>query len=313
MKNFKTYFLDTSFTDALNYYIEQNCTFTLHLSKYTSTIIWNKNRRDKYKMKDMTKRTFIGYAKILKDLKRPELESTIENIKRTTLEENNSYYSINLNYYINRQDVYGVDLNSAYLACLLTNGLITQETFTWINKRLTKLERLAAVGMLAKRKEIYYYENGQEVKATADESEWRFIFNFIIQEVNNLLKEGMKLTKTAFMYWVDGIYLTNRDEARDLMHFFTGRGYPAKYEFYTEVTNRNLLTYMEYKMKKENGEVKTMNVPITEAGKSLRKAVYDTIKLNKQQKALEKMIQSVKAKEWEQAPDVNKFRTGELF
>lgn len=300
-----TYRLNRGFDDIVANYINHGFTFNLGLGKY-SCFIEFEDLKEKYIMKEQTKRTFIGYAKILHDMKREEVLDILLDIEDHTQEANNAYFDSTMYKNIEMPEVFGVDLNSAYLQTLLNLGIIRKKTFHWINDRLTKVERLVAVGLLAKQKTVLRYEKGKEIKELEkkETSPHRYLFNCVVQEVNDVMQEVKEEYKDQFLfYWVDGAYFTNEWTALGVQQMFEKRGYPAKIEHLTDFRVRDRFGIMEVTFKKD-GKGKMFNLPVDEIYTDIQRNLFDTLRSLKIKQRLEAM---------DIDPESHIFKQGEIF
>ncbi len=265
--------LDNNFNKILDKYIKTGLPLEVGLGKYSSYIKTLKNGvKYKFITKLQSKKTFIGYAKILKDLKREEISVLLSDLKDNIHEKNNRYYSQGSYTSVDYDNAICVDLNSAYLQALFNLSLITKDTKNWIEKNLNKSERLVCVGMLAKQKEILHFKDGKIQQDYKEPSKNRFLFNAVIQEVSNVMMKVKSNHINDFVaYWVDGIYLKNEWIALDVVNEFERAGFPCKIENITNFKSRFKFNHMEYTYYKD-GSFKILNLPI--------KAVNDNIKRN---------------------------------
>ena len=255
--------LNRDFPKLLDSFINMGTPLEVGLGKYSSYII-TKNSSKKYKFltKMQSKKTFIGYVKILKDLKRPEVEVVLSDLEDNIKESDNTYFDYGKAQNCNHQNAVCVDLNSAYLQALYNLTLITKDTKDWIEKYLTKNERLVAVGMLAKQKEILEFNDKQIVSETKEDAKNRFIFNAIIQEVASVMNEvATHHTDDFLAYWVDGIYLKNEFIAFDVAEKFENAGFPCKIEYLEDFEGKLSYSHMTYTYSKE-GKNKKLEIPI---------------------------------------------------
>ena len=249
--------LTNNFDKVVDSYINLGTPVEIGLGKYSSYIKeFNTNTKYKFLTKLQTKKTFIGYVKILQDLKRDSVEVILSDLQDNIKESDNTYFDFGRVETKNYENAVCVDLNSAYLQALYNLSLITQDTKNWIEKNLTKNERLVCVGMLAKRKEVLNFSNKKIIKETIDTNKYRFVFNAIIQEVSNVMKDVMSFQTNDFIaYWVDGIYLTNEFIAFDVAEKFEKAGFPCKIEYLDNFKSKVNLMHITYTYEKE-GKVK---------------------------------------------------------
>src|SRR5690349_12206428 len=113
--------------------------FEMTLTNYTTRI--KSDYKDIHFLRSaQSKQMFAAYAMLKKDVTKKPVPVVDQNAL--------SYYSIGFNQSSKHQTVYNIDIKSAYATCLFVNGYISKKTFAYLNK-LPKLDRLAAVGMLA--------------------------------------------------------------------------------------------------------------------------------------------------------------------
>lgn len=260
--------LNKRFPILLDSFIALGTPIEVGLGKYSSYII-TKNSNTKYKFltKLQTKKTFIGYVKILKDLKRPEVEVVLSDLRDSIKESDNTYFDYGKAQDCSYKDAVCVDLNSAYLQALYNLTLITKDTKEWIEKYLTKRERLVCVGMLAKQKEILEFNHSKIISDKKEDAKNRFIFNAVIQEVAGVMNKVAKHhTEDFIAYWVDGIYLKNEWIAFSIVDEFEKAGFPCKIEELTNFKGKMSWSHITYTYTKE-GKEKRLEIPI--------KAVHD--------------------------------------
>jgi hypothetical protein len=264
--------LDQHFNKTLDKIIKTGIPLEVGLGKYSAYIkTINDNTKYKFITKLQSKRTFIGYAKILSDLKRPEVDVILSDLQDSISEANNMYYDLQTYHTVEYDSAVCVDLNSAYLQALFNIGLITEKTKDWIQVNLKKDERLVCVGMLAKQKEILHFNKGKIQQDYLEPSKHRFIFNAIIQEVAAVMNKVKSHHIDDFIaYWVDGIYLKNEFIAIDIVEEFEKAGYPCKIENITNFKSEFKFSYMQYSYMKD-GKSKILSVPIKKVNDNMKK------------------------------------------
>lgn len=173
--------------------------FIFENSNYTAKIITEKTEIT-FTTKNLELTAFIGANKIKSDLKNFSKKG-IPNINANDLE----YYQQNLteqklNYVAN------FDLTKAYPTILYNDGFISLETFKYLCE-IGKTERLASIGMLARKKNIITFENGTPKNFEINKKETSPIFYHLVQKTNFIISEIRKLNESKFLFsWVDGIY-----------------------------------------------------------------------------------------------------------
>ena len=290
-----TCLLTNTFHQTLDRFIKTGIPLEVGLGKYSAYIL-TKNGNIKYKFitKLQSKKTFIGYAKILKDLKRPEISVLLSDLEDNVKESNNVFYAQENYSSLDFDNAVCIDLNSAYLQALFNLTLITKETKLWIETKLTKSERMVAVGMLAKQKEILHFNEGKIQQDYKEPSKNRFIFNAVIQEVASIMKQVKLHHLDDFIaYWVDGIYLKNEFIAYDIVEEFEKAGFPCKIENVTEFKSRFKFNYMEYTYFKD-GVFKVLNLPIKSVNDNIKKNLMTMVNGHRLKNRFENMPNNIK-------------------
>jgi hypothetical protein len=277
-QNIITCKLTNNFNRTLDRFVKSGIPLEVGLGKYSAYIkTINGNYKYKFITKLQSKKTFIGYAKILKDLKRDEISVLLSDLKDNVKESNNIYYSQEIYSSCDYDNAICVDLNSAYLQALYNLSLITADTKKWIETNLSKSERLVCVGLLAKQKEILHFNKARIQQDYKEQSKNRFIFNAVIQEVANVMHKVKSNHLDDFIaYWVDGIYLKNEWIALDVVNEFEKAGFPCKIENITNFKSRFKFNYMEYTYKKD-GKYKILNLPIKRVNENMRKNLLSMV------------------------------------
>lgn len=186
--------------------------YTLSVSNYTTEIL-----SDLYNIQFLQsmrgKKFFSAYSKIKSDIKAiapPVVDK--ENLRYFQHNFKNDFFS---------PEVYNVDLKSAYATILYNDGFIKEETWKYISS-IPKLDRLASVGMLASRKNLFHYnEKGEltsyERKIAATEN---FFFH-CVQRTDNIMNELKFICYEDYLFtWVDGIYFKPSTEKLALCQEF---------------------------------------------------------------------------------------------
>ena len=159
------------------------------------------------------------------------------------------------------KQIYNIDIKSAYASNLLANKIITQPTFNYM-ATLSKKNRLAAVGMLAAKKDIFIYDDcgkciSHDVTAKNTEN-W---FYYCVLETQNLMLDIKSICGADFLfYWVDGIFFTNRDHEIPITNYLKSKGYNNSFDIcdnFQFIQNEN---YREISYSKE-GKTKILNMP----------------------------------------------------
>ena len=232
--------------------------FTQTISTYTTRI--QSSYCDIHFMKtEHPKRVFCAYNKVKADVKKVD----VRKIKTNSLQ----YYSANFkhdNFYADV--IYNIDIKSAYATILFNDGLISKETFDYLNK-LPKMERLASVGMLASKKNIFQIdEKGEVIDEKVIISPTSDYFFYCVKRTSEIVNLAAKHLGKAFLFsWVDGIYFlqdhfSSIKAGHILTEYFNKQNLNTQFEILTdfEVISHN--DFYQCNFVKE-GKKKFINVP----------------------------------------------------
>jgi hypothetical protein len=173
--------------------------FTLTVSNYTTKI--KSNAFDLHFMKnEQSNKVFAAFAKIKKDC----LRYPLPKINKKNIEYYNHAFD-NCDFYADT--IFNIDIKSAYATVLYIDGFISQQTFDYINS-LKKQERLACVGMLAGKKNVFAInENGEITDEQEITSPTADYFFYCVKRVQDIIQGAAKILGDSFLFsWVDGIY-----------------------------------------------------------------------------------------------------------
>jgi hypothetical protein len=174
--------------------------FIFENSTYTAKII-TANTEINFITNEMDLSAFIANSKIKKDIANCGIKKPIISPLELDYFEQN-LIGEQLNYVLN------FDLTKAYPTILFNSGFITVETFEYLCN-IGKKERLAAIGMLARKKNIVEYKNGKPVVGSLkiDRKDTSEYFYHCIKTTNEIIVEIKNAVKNRFLFtWVDGIY-----------------------------------------------------------------------------------------------------------
>lgn len=237
--------------------------FTLEISNYT-TRIRSQNYNVYFVKKEMSLRTFAAAAMIKKDF------ATVRNPPKTQPHQV-EYYNTNFRHEFFSDVCHNIDLKSAYANILYLDGFITGKTFEYLSK-LDKMERLAAVGMCASKKEIYHHSSSGKVIADIVQINplAPFFFHCVKRTAEIINDLRVNIIQDCFLFsWVDSIYYLNHNESykRVSMEYL-------KEQYKMDSTFKELINF-EVKIKNEyynikfeescSGKVKTFNIPFEES------------------------------------------------
>lgn len=238
--------------------------FTLTMSNYTTRI--KSYLYDIHFMKqEQSNRVFAAFNMVKSDCKKkPMPKVNISNVE---------YFSEAFMPHDFYSDVlFNFDIKSAYATILFNEGFISKDTFDFINK-LPKQERLACVGMLAGKKNIFEIDADGEVESEQTIiSETAEYFFYCVRRTHEIIKGAAQLLGEGFIFsWVDGIYfLENPDTAEKsariiIEEYFNKKKFRVTFERLTqfEVQVKEDYYHCTYRKVDSAGELeyKVMNVP----------------------------------------------------
>lgn len=217
---------------------------------------------------DRGKRFFAAAAKVKSDVKKvPVPEVDIHKV---------NFFRSNIHGEMYAENIYGVDIKSAYATALLNSGMITKETFEYISK-IPKQDRLGAIGMLASNKKIFDIDaNGEIINAEEQTSETAPFFYYAckcVEDIMNTLRECIPL-KDFYFTWVDCIYLRTEKSARICEQILSQNGYNFNPSFYSSMLVQKKkkhykITLIEPQENEEKVKVFTLPLPEEKTKKDL--------------------------------------------
>jgi hypothetical protein len=186
----------------IKFYNEQKVKFKVKHSQYSTTFDFGKEKI-KFVTQTYGVRVFAANRSLVKDIK--SSNDTLDLLTRYYSTENHDVRNgLKPKKY---GKVVNIDISGAYPNTLINNGLCTFDTYKKL-MRLPKLERLPAIGMIAKKATVFSYEDGQCVEWDVEVGEFANIFYFLIYEVNRIMKICKEIAGEFYiMHWVDGIFL----------------------------------------------------------------------------------------------------------
>lgn len=227
--------------------------YEVKVSNYTTTI--KSEIMQKQFMQSLRgKSCFAAFSKLKSDIKGKD--------KPVVDKEQLRYFNHDFRNDFTTNKVINIDIKSAYAYALYNNGIISETTMLYLCK-IPKLDRLAAVGMLASRKDVFTYNEKNELVGHRKEvSENENFFFFAVQAIQNLMDELKRISGTDYLFtWVDGIYLKNNDSILpELFSFIQDNGYKFSIEYLTDFEVKILKETVKVRFLKD-GSVKSFNVP----------------------------------------------------
>ncbi len=128
------------------------------------------------------------------------------------------------------ENVREIDLKGAYwhqaYKLNLFDKVLYQKGLT-----VTKKSRLAAIGTLAKVKQIVEYNGKEEVNLPPERSkETEFLWNVISYRIGKIMARASKAAKNDFLFfWVDAIFIKEGPMADKVLKMFTDLGFQTTY------------------------------------------------------------------------------------
>jgi len=181
-----------------------NSNFTLENSTYTAKIITEKTIIN-FTTKNLSMKCFCAAQMIKSDISKSQIQKP--NISVHDLE----YFEQNLKSEL-IEKVVNFDITKAYPTLLFADGFITKKTFDYLCS-VNKTERLAAIGMLARKKNITQFENGKPINTIIDRKNTSEYFFYLVDKTNKIIREIRENVKLRFLFsWVDGIYFEFSNE-----------------------------------------------------------------------------------------------------
>lgn len=157
---------------------------------------------------------FAAYSKIKADLIELPVPVDIRYIK---------YYQTNFKHTkLYADKIYQIDIKSCYASILHNSKLISDETYKYICE-LSKENRLAAIGMLASKKNVFEFDaTGNVFEHTILKSEYSDYFFYCVQETFRIMDECKHILGDDFLFiWVDAIYfIGDMDKAQKVVEYF---------------------------------------------------------------------------------------------
>ena len=224
--------------------------------------------------KEQSNKVFIAYNKIKKDLKEWSANE-MPDIKMQDL----IYFSANkFTKNIFLPEVYNIDLKSAYATILFNDYFISPKTFQFINS-LDKMDRLACVGMLASKKNVFHFnERSELIKVETIKSETENYFYYCVMRTHQIIEQCKKIAKESYLFsWVDGIYLDNEFLAFSIEEYLKGLNYKCSFEALKNFSVQQSKRYSFIQFSKD-GKIKEYSIPKNNG--TFAKDILKSINLN---------------------------------
>ena len=247
--------------------------YTLTMSNYTMKIE-SECINIQFMRNHISDKAFILGAMVAKDLK----ESGI--VPPDVDREEMKYFNFAIPQILKqaeKKEVYNIDIKSAYASILSSYKLLQPKTDFFL-KSVSKRDRLAALGMLASRKDVFTHDGtGEAIEHTVIRKDTANWFFFCVNEVNKLMEDIKKEVGNDFLfYWVDGIFFTGKRK-EFIQDFLISKGHQSSYDNvtnlkYFEVDETKYLSYFK------GSEKKVLNLP--KENNEAEKYVLKFLKIN---------------------------------
>ena len=259
VKKVKSLLEENNYKDYMRMCEATGLPYTLYRSNYR-VIIESAFCNIDFMQNVMSNKAFIVGAMIKKDIKNTGLIPP--DIDKRTLR----YYDFAPPKYLQDSEhtIYNIDIKSAYANVLYTHGIITAKTSRMM-QRLPKKDRLAAVGMLASKKNIFHMEGRKVIAAATEEKDTANWFLFCVEKTAELMDKCRAILGGDFLfYWVDGIFFKNKRNADKVIKLIEQEGYKCSFDtchkfIYNTNKNERFLTY--WKDTEEGAEYKRLSLP----------------------------------------------------
>jgi hypothetical protein len=249
--------------------------FIIKVSTYTASIEYTNanNIKLKFLSQQLNKRAFIGSQIVKRDL----LKYTANEVPQID-EKRLNYFSQNLQE-SNFKKIINIDLKNAYATVLYNDGFICEDSYNYL-LTLPKIDRLAAVGMLAYKKDCFAYSGGKLVNNYIEKGEYSSVFFYAVRKTHEVMNEISKILGKNFLFsWVDGIYFTEVNEnILSACQLLESLKYPFKIEYLNNFICEEKKDFYFVTFEKES-EKKVFNIP--KASKKWQNDLYEFINENK--------------------------------
>jgi len=190
--------------------------FKIEVSNYTLNVVLEDGTKYKFIKEAKHQNFFIAMKKVEKDVNFAVNELGFSDHLKDESIKPKFYSSCYQIAPFSSKKIFNIDLNSAYPNALFQLGLLSQETMDYL-MTINKIDRLAAVGCLAKNKNIYTYQFGELQEVDNEKSEFVNIWRLMVNLVDSLLQDLVAIDPDNFVfYWVDGIFFKEKPDFKTL-------------------------------------------------------------------------------------------------
>ena len=239
------YFIEKFINDKSDFELQMS-SFSAKIKTKESEFIFTKNIRNKY--------FFLKYNELISNLNPISENVNYDFIKYYDTGFNKNEYNFDF--------IYQVDIKNCYPSILLNNNIISNKIYDSFQS-LNKKDRLALIGMLAKRKNVFKFEKGIIVEFYEDKNKNSDYFFYCVQKTYQIISEIKSIIQSGYLFsWVDAIYFTQKSDIKLISDFLND-----KYNLSCSVCELKkfscILNKNHYKLKYiKNNEDITMNVPL---------------------------------------------------
>lgn len=257
------YTLDSDYRGFVDMLKAFKADFTVENSNYTFTVETDTNKTS-FLNEERGLAFFKASNKLKKHfLSRPELLQRVQD--DAILKHSPSYFdSQPFIVPFSSDAAINIDVVNAYPSVLRRFDLIDDELFNMLN-RLSKKDKLAALGSLAATKTRISYAGGQPILGETIEAPTKPIFLFCVHNIDLLIKEISFMLGDAFIfYWVDGIYIkqsVNYSDLRSVEDFIAENGYKMKVNLLKDIDVKRCGDLIDVHYKELNGTRKQFLFP----------------------------------------------------
>lgn len=209
---------------AIEFLKTSGAPFSVTMTNYTINIKGAVNY--KFMKEERSIKFFNMFRELKKQVSEYLNECEIAEIKA------NYYYDIHPREDFEADEVYNIDLTSAYLFVLKNERIITDELFEKL-QNLDKQDRLSIVGMLASRKSVFYFNESGTIIAheIIEDKRLRNVFFHCVNVTHLIMLQCKDLIGEDYIYsWVDGVYFLERSNYFLIEDLLMKLGYPFKFE-----------------------------------------------------------------------------------
>ena len=243
---------------------------------YTTTLESEELGKHKFIVNNYSNRVFIARNKVKKDVLESDIAKEVmaQNYTKTNFGVDNKLN----NFFIDK--VYNIDLSSAYVYAIYNCGMITKDTFNYL-QTLKKGERLPSLVMLASSHTKFLFQGGKCLDYSVHREPTAPIFYRLIQEVNDIMEECRWILGSDYIFhWVDGIFFRYDTPAKKIKmveEVLNEIQFPYKYESVEDFSFHKDSENFVISMLK-NGERKRYNFGHREDYERIKRYIAQSVK-----------------------------------